>query len=96
MRSTNQYTLKEAIEAYIKKFDRTGKFKRAAVVNAWEEEMGPMIKRYTKNIYVQRSKLIVYLNSPVIKHELSMGKSKIIKMINEKVGVEVITELVIR
>ena len=52
MRSSNEFTLKEALEAYIKKFDRFGKFERAAIINAWEKEMGPIIKKHTKSIYV--------------------------------------------
>ena len=96
MRSSNQYTLKEAIEAYIKKFDRFGKFRRAAIISAWDEEMGPLIKKHTKNVYVNKDKLIVYLNSPVLKNELNMGRSKIVKILNDKVGVEVIKEVVIR
>ena len=96
MRSSNEFTLKEALEAYIKKFDRFGKFERAAIINAWEKEMGPIIKKHTKSIYVKGDKLFVYLSSPAIKNELLMARSKIVKTLNKKVGQEVIKEVVIR
>ena len=96
MRSSNEFTIKEALEAYIKKFDRFGKFERAAIVNAWEHEMGPIIKKHTKSIYVKGDKLFVYLSSPAIKNELLMARSKIVKSLNERVGQDVITEIIIR
>ena len=45
---------------------------------------------------VKNKTLYVKLSSSVLREELSYGKEKIIKMINEEMGKEVVTKLVLR
>ncbi|MBO4995244.1 MAG: DUF721 domain-containing protein [Muribaculaceae bacterium] len=60
----------------------------------WPEIMGPGVNRYTYRRYVDHGVLHVYLTSAVLKNELSFHKSKIISLLNQSVGVDVITSLV--
>ncbi len=92
----NQFTIKEAIQAFMKKQGNEDKFNEAQIVNEWENIMGKMIAQHTRKIYVKNSKLFVYLDSAPLKQELSYAKSKIKKMMNEAVGAEVIKGVVIK
>lgn len=56
--------------------------------------MGSPIAKRTSKIYFQENKLFVKLNSAPLKHELTMSKSKIIKMLNEDAGSNVIEEII--
>lgn len=56
------------------------------VKEAWRQLMGNGVNTYTKNVVLKGSTLYVELGSSVLRDELSHGKSKIIKMINEELG----------
>ncbi|MCC9016663.1 MULTISPECIES: DUF721 domain-containing protein [Flavobacterium] len=66
------------------------------VKEAWRQLMGNGVNTYTKNVVLKGSTLYVELGSAVLREELSHGKSKIVKMINEELGREVVKEVVLR
>ncbi len=69
---------------------------RINVQEAWKALMGNGVNSYTKEVVLKGSTLYVSLTSAVLREELSYGKQKIIKMINEEIGKEVIKEVVLR
>lgn len=69
---------------------------QVSVKDAWKNLMGNGVNTYTRNIMLKGSTLYVELNSAVLREELSYGKDKIIKMINEELGREVVKEVVLR
>ncbi|PXY42573.1 DUF721 domain-containing protein [Flavobacterium cheongpyeongense] len=66
------------------------------VRDAWKELMGSGVNTYTKNVILKGSTLYVELGSAVLREELSHGKSKIVKMINEELGRDVVKDVVLR
>jgi hypothetical protein len=67
-----------------------------AVKDAWFSLMGNGVKTYTRNVAMKGSVLYVELTSAVLREELSYGKAKIVSMINEELGREVVTDVVLR
>lgn len=63
---------------------------------AWRELMGQGVQSYTQNIKLQNGTLYVSLSSSVLREELSYGKDKIMAMINEELGKEVVTKVILR
>lgn len=63
------------------------------LINAWEEVLGQGIARFTGEKFIKNQTLFVKILSPVIKNELFMGKSNIVKRLNDKVGTQVITDI---
>lgn len=63
---------------------------------AWVRLLGPGIESYTLDVFLKRQTLYVALSSPIVREELSYGKEKIIKMINEDLRKEVVKELILR
>ena len=57
--------------------------------------MGKGVTSYTQSVELQKKTLIIRLTSSVLREELSYGKEKIIKMLNEEVGDEVISKLLL-
>jgi predicted nucleic acid-binding Zn ribbon protein len=96
MSDDNQYTIKEAIQAFMERHGHQDKYNEAQLVNEWEKIMGKMIAQHTTKIYVKNRKLIVYLDSAPLKQELSYAKSKIVNLLNEEVGTEVIEDVIIK
>jgi len=66
------------------------------VKEAWRQLMGNGVNTYTKNVVLKGSTLYVELGSAVLREELSHGKTKIVKMINEELGREVVKDVVLR
>lgn len=66
------------------------------VKDVWNEQMGPAIQKYTTAIKLEGSTLNVQLSSSVLREELSYGKEKIIRMLNNELEKDLIKKLVLR
>ena len=66
------------------------------VRDAWKNLMGNGVNNYTTEIQLKGSTLYVALSSAVLREELNYGKDKIIKMINEELRKDVVTNLILR
>ena len=66
------------------------------VKEAWRKLMGNGVNNYTKNILLKGSTLYVELNSSVLRQELSFGKDKIVKLLNDELEREVVKSVVLR
>lgn len=62
----------------------------------WTRELGPAVNKYTTGIKLKKNTLYVHLSSSVLREELGYGKGKIIKILNECLGKELIHKLVLR
>ncbi len=69
---------------------------QVSVREAWQNLMGNGVNSYTRNIALKGHTLYVELTSAVLREELSYGKDKIIKMINDELKREVVKEVVLR
>jgi hypothetical protein len=63
---------------------------------AWDNVMGNAISKYTTAIRLDGDTLTVQLSSSVLREELSYGKEKIIALLNEELGKDLIKKLVLR
>lgn len=66
------------------------------VKNAWKSLMGNGVNSYTKNIALKNNTLYVELTSSVLREELTYGKDKIIKLINDELRRDVVKNVVLR
>ena len=66
------------------------------LVQAWKEVVGPVITRYTSNLYIKNQILYVHLTSSVLRQELMMGRDILVRNLNEKVGAQVIVNIIFR
>ncbi len=66
------------------------------VQDAWKQMMGNGVNNYTTAVQLDKDVLYVSLSSSVLREELSYGKQKIIDMLNESIGKEIIKKLVLR
>ena len=66
------------------------------IKHAWGNILGPMIMRSTQKLFVKNRILHVFINSSVLRNELSMNKKRLLKSLNDYAGEETITDIVIR
>ncbi len=67
-----------------------------SVKTAWGSVMGPAISKYTTAIKLDRDTLFVQLSSSVLREELGYGTEKIIALINEELGKDLVKKLILR
>ncbi|HAT65780.1 DUF721 domain-containing protein [Aureisphaera sp. CAU 1614] len=69
---------------------------KISVEEAWHQVMGNAISKYTTQVLLERDTLYVQLSSSVLREELTYGKEKIITLLNEALGKELVKKLVLR
>ena len=95
-RLNNQSTVGDVLKQIIEVNKLQGGMDQIDVKDAWRSLMGNGVNTYTKNVVLKGSTLYVELTSAVLREELSHGKSKIIKMINEELRRDVVRDVVLR
>jgi len=95
-RLNNQSTIGDVLQQIIQVNKLGAGMDQIDVKEAWRQLMGNGVNTYTKNVILKGSTLYVELGSAVLREELSHGKSKIVKMINEELRREVVTDVVLR
>lgn len=96
MSKHNEHSLKEVIEHLLKAYKLDDKLSERRLIASWEIVMGAMIAKHTKDLYIKHKQLFVTLDSAALRNELSLAKTKIIKMLNEEVGSEVINDVILK
>ena len=66
------------------------------LIDKWPEVMGEMIAGYTQNLYIRNQTMFVHMTNPALRADLSMERKEIVRKLNEKVGSQVITDIVFR
>ncbi len=64
-------------------------------VNSWPKVVGPFIASHTIDLSVKSHVLFVRVDSDALRNELSYSKSLLLKNLNEIVGKELLSEIVL-
>jgi len=96
MSKHNEHSLKEAIEQLLKTYKLDDRLAEKRLIGSWESIMGVMIAKHTTDIYIKHQQLFVTLDSAALRNELSLAKSKIVKLLNNGAGRNVINEVILR
>lgn len=95
-RNNSHLPLREALNEFIKENKLQKGMDKVDAREAWTNLMGNGVNNYTTAVELKNETLYVSLSSSVLREELSLGKTKIISMINEELGRELIKKLVLR
>ncbi|MDX1326199.1 MAG: DUF721 domain-containing protein [Arenibacter sp.] len=95
-RKSNNLNMGEALQEFIKANKLQKGMDRVNAREAWKKMMGNGVNNYTTAIELRNDTLFVSLSSSVLREELSHGKSKIVKMLNEELGREIVSKIVLR
>lgn len=66
------------------------------LVDAWKDVVGTTFLKYTSNLYIKNQILYVHLTSATVRQELMMGRDILVRRLNEKVGAQVIVNIIFR
>ena len=95
-RFNEEHSMQDILKEFIQINKLDSGMNKIDVEQAWKNLMGNGVNNYTEEVLLKRDILYVKLSSAVLRNELSYGKDKIINMINEEMGKEVVKSLVLR
>lgn len=92
-RKDNQQNLKEVVDRLMRAYNLSDRLLQLDLMDRWEEMMGKAISKRTRELYFKEGILYIKLDSSVLREELMMGKSKMLKLLNDQLGEEKIRDI---
>jgi len=93
-RKADTSSLKSVMEEMFDQYRLKNKFDQKQVIHHWEKVMGKPIAKRTSKIFFKEDKMFVLLNSAPLKNELTMAKSRILQLLREEFGQDVVEDIV--
>ena len=91
----NNLELKNLINTFLKENKLEKGLLNIEVKKAWFELMNNGVANYTTDVSLRKKTLYIKLSSPALKEELSYGKEKLIKLINERLKETVVEKIIL-
>lgn len=96
MKRSNAETVGQIIQHYLESEKLDTKMYELRIAELWADVVGPGVNRYTINRYVKDRCLFVRLSSAALRNELMLGRSVLVKRLNDAVGHEVINDIIFK
>lgn len=91
----NDISLGDAIKMWIRENGLEESIAQSKIASLWDNLMGGLISKHTKNIVLKDRKLFITVDNPALKNELHFSRAKIKEMLNRELKDEIITEVFI-
>ncbi|MDG1517743.1 MAG: DUF721 domain-containing protein [Flavobacteriales bacterium] len=92
-KKSNQIKLGDALDELMDTYKLNVKMNEVRIYEAWDNALGPAIAKHTVSKQLIEGRLLIRLDSAALRNELAYAKSKLIKTLNEKVGTEMVKEI---
>lgn len=96
MQRKNEQSIGEILREYLKVTQLENHVFEGRIAALWQETLGDIITKETDRIHLASGTLFVELKSPSLKNEIMMRRTAIKNALNEKLGSEIIKQVVIR
>ncbi len=96
MSDHNQKSVRQAIADEFSSLNIKDKVAETRLIASWEKVMGKMISKHTRKLFISKGTLFIYLDNPALKNELTYSRERIIELVNESAGEELIRQVVIK
>ena len=87
--------LGELIKAFYEEHRGSEYLDEVKLIDAWPDVVGPFIASHTIDLSVKNGVLFVRVDSDALRSELGFSKSILLTNLNNKVGREVVSEMVL-
>lgn len=95
-RNNSILNIQDALQDFVESNKLEKGLDKVNVRDAWAKLMGNGVNNYTTAVDIKNETLYVQLSSSTLREELSYGKDKIVKMLNEELGKDLIKKIVLR
>lgn len=87
--------LEELIKEFYELHKGSGYLDEQKAIQCWSQVVGPFIATHTIDLSIKNGVLYVRVDSDALRSELSYSKTLLMKNLNERVGKEVVAEIVL-
>ena len=95
-KQNHSFTLEEALQMIVSDKKIKKGLNESVIKQEWCKIMGEAIATHTTGFYLNGSELTVYFNSSIIRNEFIYHKDKAIGLINDAMGYEAVTDIIIK
>jgi len=93
--STNEKKIDQAFYDFLRAFGISRQYDEFRLKKEWENVVGKSISRQTLSLRIEQDVLYVKLSSPALRQELTYARSRLLAALNNAVGKEVISSIII-
>ncbi len=94
MKRQQAKTLGVLIHEYLRQEGLETPLNEHRAVEVWPEVAGPAIAKMTPKVEMRNSSLHIKVKSPALRQDLTMHRTLLAQRINEKVGAQVVEQIV--
>jgi predicted nucleic acid-binding Zn ribbon protein len=94
--SNKPRTLDSLLRDFMKRIPQKKELRRGMILHFWPEVVGEQVSGITKKVHFERDMLIVEVKNEAWRHELHMNRFSIKKKLNEKVGDDIVKDVIVR
>ncbi|MBX2895617.1 MAG: DUF721 domain-containing protein [Cyclobacteriaceae bacterium] len=91
----NSVHIGQAIQKLLKSYHLKSKFDETNLIASWERLVGKVLAKHTKKLHIRNKVLFVELDSPSLKNDLVLHKSKILEIFKAEFGADLLTDIVV-
>jgi hypothetical protein len=91
----NGTTLKAALEKFMSQHRHKSKLIQVNIIDQWPKIAGTTISSRTDRLWIKNRALHIVISSSVLKNELQYHKEKLVERVNNTVGIDHITDIII-
>jgi hypothetical protein len=89
-------SIKSILESFVEQDNLADGIFNVKIKEAWEKAVEKKIFDYTKEIYIKGDVLFIKVSNPILKQEILYSRQKVINLINEDLGKELIKKIVLK
>ena len=93
--SMSSNEIKKLVDIFLKKNKLEKGLLSVEIEKVWHDLMSNGIANYTNDVSLKNKTLYIKLSSPALKEELSYGKVKLIKLINDRFKKNVVEKIIL-
>jgi predicted nucleic acid-binding Zn ribbon protein len=95
LRKPEASSMADAIQSWMKMNHLEDKFAESDITLSWPSIAGPMIARHTRRIRIENKILKIEVDNAPLREQLNLSKTRILKLVNEKAGRQLVIECLI-
>lgn len=93
MKRKNAENISSVLHQFLRESGLETPLNQHRLIEMWPQVTGDAVANATEEIFIKNQTLYVRITSPVLKNEIAMQGTLLVKTLNQKVGADVIVEV---
>lgn len=93
MKRKQAKSIGELLQAYLRQEGLETPLAQHRILAEWNNAVGPAYAAYVSDMFIRNQTLHVFLKSPALRQNLMMRRMELVRELNRRVGMQVITDI---